>query len=246
MVACLASPRLIVASHRSSSRLWGLRTVDDQVEVSVRYPGRLEIPGVIVHRIRDLTEHDYTYVEGIPVTTPARTLCDAGLVFGDKEVQRMINHALAKKIVTSRDLWRFRVRVGRQGRTGVGALERALNRLPPDISRADSGPEIEMRQLCQEFGVPAPIWQHPVIARGVAYRIDFAYPEKRIAVEYDEFDPHTTPEAFVQDRRRQNDLQECGWTVIRFTWDDLRDDPAGVARRLDRIRKSVNGSSRNS
>lgn len=232
LAACLSADRLSAASHRSGIRLWGMRTVDDEVEISIRYPAQLRSPGIIVHRSRDLSEHDVTYIDAIPVTTPVRTLCDAGLIFPDHEVERMTHFSLAKRLVTPADLWRYRRRVGRQGRTGVGPLERVLERLPPDVDCADSGPEIAMRALCEEYGLPVPVWQHPVVACGRHYRIDFAYPGRRVAIEYDEFEPHTRPDVFANDRQRQNDLIASGWVVLRFTWPDLRDRPGDVARRI--------------
>jgi hypothetical protein len=235
MAACLATRRLVVASHRSAIRLWGLRSVDDEIDVSIRYPGQIRLAGVNVRRIRDLTWHDFTYIEGVPVTTPARTLCDAGLVFGADEVERMTQHAIAKEIVSPAELWTYRRRVGRRGRTGVGALDRALVRLPERVGMADSGPEIEMARLCADAGLPTPVWQHPVVARGRRYLVDFAYPEQRLAIEYDEFEEHPRPEKFESDRARQNDLQEVGWTVIRFVWSDLRDRPAEVIARIRRF-----------
>lgn len=235
MTVLLATPRLAVASHRSALRLWGMRSVDDDIDVSIRYPGRINAPDAKIRRIRDLTQHEFTYIEGVPVTIPARTLCDAGLVFPENEVERLVHHAVAKEIVTVEELWRYRQRVGRKGRNGVGALDRALRRLPGEVVKADSGPEVEMARLCQEAGLPSPVWQHPVIARGRRYVIDFAYPEARLAVEYDEFGEHTRPEKFDADRVRQNDLQETGWTVIRFVWADLRDRPHEVAARIRRF-----------
>jgi hypothetical protein len=232
MAACLSSSRLVVASHRAALRLWGLRSVDDEIEVSIRYPANLTSKNFVVHRIRDLTQHDFTYIEGVPVTTLARTLCDAGLLFPDHELERIAEHALAKEIVTVDELWRFRRRVGRRGRNGVGPLERVLESLPPGLAAADSGPEIRFAKLCRDAGLPSAVWQHPVVACGRRYEIDFAYPEQRLAIEFDEFDEHTRPTKFADDRQRQNDLQQCGWTVIRFTWQDLRDRPSETASRI--------------
>lgn len=232
MVVCLSTSRLVVGSHRTSLRLWDFRSVDDEVEVSVRYPANVTAPGAIVHRSRDLTEHDFTFINAIPVTTPARTLCDAGLIFPEDEVMRMTHHGIARGLVTAADLWAYRRRVGRQGRNGVGVLDRVLRSLPPNIAAAESGPEIEMARMFVDHGLPEPVCQHPVVACGRRYRIDFAYPEHRLAIEYDGFRAHATPEGFARDSTRQNDLQQCGWTVLRFTWHDLRTSPAGVARRI--------------
>jgi very-short-patch-repair endonuclease len=68
-------------------------------------------------------------------------------------------------------------------------------------------------------------------------RIDAAYPERRIAVEVDGFEAHSSPEAFQRDRTRQNRLVALGWTVLRFTWADVVQRPAIVAQT---IREAIN------
>jgi very-short-patch-repair endonuclease len=60
-------------------------------------------------------------------------------------------------------------------------------------------------------------------------RIDFAYPEARIAIEVDSWTDHGTREAFETDRARQNELVELGWKVVRFTWLQLTTQPVDVA-----------------
>lgn len=207
-----------------------MRSVDDDIELSVRYPASLSRTRATVHRSRDLTQFDFTFIDAVPVTTPARTLCDLGLVLPEGEVERLAHHCIAKGIVGVGELWRYRRRVGRRGRTGVGALERALDALPPDVASADSGPEVALAGICRRFSLPEPAWQHPVAAGGRRYVLDFAYPEQRIAIEYDEYVDHSRPEKFESDRRRQNDLQAAGWTVIRFVWSDVRDHPSRVAQ----------------
>ena len=41
---------------------------------------------------------------------------------------------------------------------------------------------------------------------------------------------HSDADRFQRDRTRQNRLVGAGWTVLRFTWNDLRDRP-GVRER---------------
>ncbi|MGI3782309.1 MAG: endonuclease domain-containing protein [Janthinobacterium lividum] len=65
------------------------------------------------------------------------------------------------------------------------------------------------------------------LSTGQAVEIDIAFADRRIALELDGFAFHADPESFRYDRRRQNKLMADGWTVRRFTWDDLLDDPAG-------------------
>ena len=65
--------------------------------------------------------------------------------------------------------------------------------------------------------LPAPVPQFWVKVAGRRYRLDFAYPEVKLAIEVDGFDPHNTRTAFDKDRARANDLVAAGWTVLRFT-----------------------------
>ena len=58
-----------------------------------------------------------------------------------------------------------------------------------------------------------------------------------MAIEVDGYEHHSSPEAFQRDRTRQNRLVALGWTVLRFTWDDVVKRPAMVAQT---IRDAVN------
>jgi very-short-patch-repair endonuclease len=93
--------------------------------------------------------------------------------------------------------------------------------------------ELETRfaQLVQATGLPEPVRQHVVLdADRFVARVDFAYPEARTAIELDGFSTHGNQGAFIADRRRQNSLVALGWTVLRFTWNDLADRPGDVVR----------------
>lgn len=57
--------------------------------------------------------------------------------------------------------------------------------------------------------------------------IDIAFPERRIAIELDGYAFRSGAEAFRRDVRRGHRLMADGWTVRRFTWDDLLHDPDG-------------------
>ena len=71
-----------------------------------------------------------------------------------------------------------------------------------------------------------------VRAGGRAYVLDLAFERERITVEVDSRAFHTDADAFQRDRTRQNDLVAAGWTVLRFTWEDIVDRPADVVRRI--------------
>ena len=49
------------------------------------------------------------------------------------------------------------------------------------------------------------------------YRLDFAIPERKIAVEVDGFAFHKDRATFDHDRKRNSELAILGWTVLHFT-----------------------------
>ena len=62
------------------------------------------------------------------------------------------------------------------------------------------------------------------LRNGHVVEIDIAFPGRRIALELDGFAFHSDATAFRKDVRRGNWLMADGWTVRRFTWDDLLTD----------------------
>lgn len=110
---------------------------------------------------------------------------------------------------------------------GVRQATRALELSSP---LAESPPESRLRVLLVLAGlVPVPQFDvHGAEGRWLA-RVDLAFPEARLAIEYDGREVHERPDVFVRDRRRQNDLVAAGWTVLRYTAEDLRLRPYAVA-----------------
>jgi len=230
LVAVLAAQG--VASHRSASRLWGFRSVDSEVEIAVRFPRNVLVDGAIVHRSRDLEPADVTEVDGIPASTPERTICDLGLIFPEEEVHRILRHAIAQGLVLPRDLWMMRQRTSKQGRNGTGVLERVLDALPEGTEYTESGLEIQFLELCERFGIPWPVAQFPVQVAGRRFRLDFAWPASRVFVEIDGAEFHSSPTQIANDGGRQNLLVGAGWTPLRFTATQLSKSPGQCAKSL--------------
>jgi len=74
-----------------------------------------------------------------------------------------------------------------------------------------------------------------------SYRIDFAIPERFIAIELDGHDYHKTKEQRTNDAQRERYLQENGWTVIRFTGSEVYKDASGCVDQVLRILERLNG-----
>jgi very-short-patch-repair endonuclease len=84
-------------------------------------------------------------------------------------------------------------------------------------------------------GLPSPNLQYEIIdGNRELRRVDFAWPDKHLAVEYDGLDWHGDPEAMRRDRRRQAALQDIGWTVMAIVFDDVRYRAWEFVARIDR------------
>ena len=82
-----------------------------------------------------------------------------------------------------------------------------------------------------------PVPQHEVrVAGRFVARVDLAFLAARIALEYDGRAVHERTDVFARDRRRQNELVQAGWTVLRFTAEDLR---WGAARAVEVVRAAL-------
>ena len=96
---------------------------------------------------------------------------------------------------------------------------------------AESPQETRLRLLIHRAGLPPPIAQYSVRSAGrFVARVDFAYPERRLAVEYDGL-WHAGRDQFVRDRQRLNELLAVGWQALFVTAGDMH-RPSDVARRI--------------
>ncbi|MEM7287255.1 MAG: DUF559 domain-containing protein [Actinomycetota bacterium] len=204
-----------VASHRSAARLHGLWTGDD-LDVTIRYPSRARASGAHIHRSRDLVAGVLRGVDGIPTTSVARTLCDLGLVLPPWDVRRMVEHAVATGRVSVTEIESVRWGVSEHGRNGVSAIDQSLAAMPARGSHAESGPELRLMALLEEADLPRVCPQFEVRVAGRTYRLDFAFPHAKVAVEYDGEAFHSSPAQLRRDAARQRHLEDAGWRVLRF------------------------------
>jgi hypothetical protein len=237
LAACLAAGPGAAGSHRAAAWSWELDGIDELVvEIATPRPTRRSLDGVIVHRSTSLNATAIVDRDGIPVTNPHRTLLDLGAVAPRWVVERAVDHALGKRLVTLDGLGAVLEADGGNGRRGAGTLREVLRvrSIPEDVT--DSVLEARMLRLLRASGVPLPIPQFDV-RRGPVFvaRVDFAYPELRLAIEVDGYERHASHAAFAHDRARQNALVELGWTVLRFTWDDVVHRPEHVVATILRL-----------
>jgi very-short-patch-repair endonuclease len=220
-----------VVSHRAAARIWQLGDYD-HIEVTVRGNGR-RIKAGLIHRTQDLADGHLTNRAKLPVTTPMRTLVDLGAVVPEHLVADALERALIARICSVVAVERALDDVARRGRAGAGVIRNILNERALGQARPDGLLEARMARILREAGMPAPHFQFEVRINGrLIARVDFAYPDVRLAIEVDGFEVHGTPSAFQKDVERQNRLMAAGWTVLRFTWLDVVRRPDWVVAQI--------------
>ena len=217
MAAVLASGDSAVASHRSAAVVWGIRRAwHGDVDVTVAGQSR-DKPGVRVHRVRHLDRRDVVRRDGVPVTSPARTLLDLATVLPARDLARALEEAEVQRLVTRRQLAALLDRSRR--RAGAGPLRRALARYDtPALTRSEA--ERQMLELIRAARLPTPRTNTQVNG----HEVDLLWPEHRLIVEIDGFTFHSTRTAFERDRARDQELQTAGYRVIRVTWRQIQED----------------------
>jgi very-short-patch-repair endonuclease len=202
MAAVLACGDGAALSHRSAAALWRfLPSSHPATDVTVPgWGGRRRHKGIRLHRSASLTPRMTTLRDGIPVTTPARTLLDL------------------RRCVSPTELGRARRQVEVLGYPLGDAVD-----IEPDLTRS----ELERRflKLCQLQRLPSP----EVNARVGDHVVDFLWRRSGLIVETDGYRYHSGRAAFEHDHRRQARLAAAGYEVLRFTWRQVLDDPQEIA-----------------
>jgi len=234
--ACLAWGDGAVISHRAAAALWRLAGFDPgSVELTVPRNRRRPEPGVI-HR-HELRQSDVSIVDGIPVTSVARTLIDLASVCGPEEVEEAIDDAMRRGIVSLALLRRRLAEIGRPGRPGLVAMRGLLDARDRNAAVPGSVFERRLLRILQRARIPTPVLQHEIRdGKGLVGIVDFAFPAARLAIEADGYRWHSGRVRWDQDRARLNRLTLLGWRVIHVTWTDIMRDPARAA---DAVRKAL-------
>lgn len=104
---------------------------------------------------------------------------------------------------------------------GAPALRRALLDARPNT---DSPGETRTRLLLSRAGFPEPLINHPVSDpdTGTMRYLDLAYPELKIAVEYDGDYHRLTKKQWREDQARKDSLASAGWNLRTLTGDDIK------------------------
>jgi hypothetical protein len=219
VLACvLAGPMGTVASHLCAGALQEFPDVlREGLEVTVPPGTQPRITGVRIHRPRTLPDHDVRVLRGIPVTSYARTLVDCSGSLSLGQLARALDAGLVQRKTTLWSVERSLASLAAAPGRHPSKLRLLLEERGSGADSAESRPEIRILQVIERGGLPTPAQQHWVRLGRERFRLDFAYPQRKVAIEYDGWNAHSSRTSFDRDRRRDRLLQLAGWTVLRIT-----------------------------
>jgi len=227
VAAVLACGPDAALSHGSAAALWGFgKQQDGLIDVSVSSKRRSRRPGIRAHRRTEAALGDIAVHEGIPLTSPVRTLIDQATRLGSMQLERAVNEADKLDRVRA-DVLHASLE-DHSGQPGVGPLRRLLDPLAFRLS--DSELEQRMRPLARAAGLPAPetkAWVN-------GYEVDFFWPELGIVLEADGLRYHRTASQQKRALERDQTHLAAGMWPLRFSHWQIKRDSAHVQAILRR------------
>jgi very-short-patch-repair endonuclease len=200
-----------VASHWSAAWLWGLMRSQPSGKFHVTATTRRHRRKDFNVHFAELADEDTSSVQGIPVTSVARTALDLAALDAGGTSARL------KRLEDGEhrlDLREFEALLSRsRGHKGWAALAEAVDLYRPDPTVTRSGLERRFRALVRRAGLPRPSMNFVV----GGYELDCYWPEQRLAVELDTYGTHGSRLSFEEDRKRQRVLGLLGITLERVT-----------------------------
>lgn len=228
-----------VASFRSAAALHKLDGFEPgTVEVSVPKQRRHHTK-MMLHRVL-VAPTQATSVDGIPVTSAARTLRDLLPTLEPARAERVLGYALRKGLVSLGSRQRLVDGDGGSGHRGVRAVLAMLRARDPAYQPSASELQTRTRQWLVQGGLDwfseeADI--HDDEGNWLA-RPDFPFLGERVGVEAVGRQHHTSKEDFEADLDRRNRVTAADWLFFEVTWRDLI-EPDRRARRLAEVRRAL-------
>ena len=213
-----------VVSHLSAAQHWGLGVVN-----------RPALPHVTLEpaRVRRRTGLPcILHWASVPalddVTTPLRTVLDCLRTLPMGEALAVADSALRSGCVEQDELLDAAAKLRGPHR------KRILRAAALADGRSESVLESALRALLIERRIEGFVPQVVVQDGQFSARLDLANPACRLGLEAEGFEHHGTRRALVKDCRRHVNLAIRGWTILRFTWEDVMFDGDWVVDAVER------------
>lgn len=215
--AWLWSGRLATAAGLSAAALHGTKWIDPELPAELNRCSRFRTPGIVMHS-DSLADSEVGVVNGIPVTTPARTAYDLGRQRGMTTAVIRLDALMQATGLKPGQIAAVADR--HRGARGIVALREAIDLCEPG---AESPQETRTRLVLTAANLRPTHTQIEVYDEyEFVARIDMGYPEWKVGVEYDGAQHWTDPDVRNRDIERLAKLEALGWRIIRVNADMLR------------------------
>lgn len=210
------SPACVI-SHFDAASIWNFfhNAYEGVIEVSVQRPYHVNLAGVWCHQTRhhpnDVVVHD-----GLSVTSPARTLFDMSFVLSTGQLGQNYQDLQFRKLINFTELRRVCQSLGPAKWRRTVRVNKVVEERSVADGKTQSNEEILFYRTLIEAGLPEPKPQFPVLTDIGLLHVDFAYAQRKIAMEVDAHPSHRTPEGIRRDKERTAALERAGWCVLRF------------------------------
>jgi len=234
LLACqavaLAMPASAVIAGPSAAWLLGVEFAAEPTDdVHVLRPHGVTFDpsrGVRTHAAA-LTREEITERQGLACTSPSRTVWDTACWLELIHAVVIIDGLLAIGRVTADEL--ALLVKAKRGVRGGRKLARAVS-LSDEGARSPAESRIRVRLVLA--GLPRPVTQYEIRVPGLVLHPDLAWPQYKVALEYDG-DYHRDPDVLHPDRRRLNLLTGAGWIMLYATSQRLRRDFGALVREVE-------------
>jgi very-short-patch-repair endonuclease len=225
-------------SHQSAAARWGLPgfSLRPFHVTGDRVRGRNDTHYGVVHQPRLLLPDHILVLDGIPTTTPTRTVFDlAAVLRWPLQVERAMDNAIAAELTTIRQLRVMLRQLARKGRPGIRLMRALLDARGLDYVPCATNLESRFQYVAGRAGFRGFVRQVDV---GDEYdwigRVDFVDRERRVIVEVQSSRFHKALLDAARDAERIAKLRAAGWTVVEVSEHDVWHNPDNVIAALRR------------
>lgn len=242
MAAVLAAGDDAVASHAWAAALHGIERVPRPIDPEITIPAHrtLVVPGVRIHRSRDLESCDTVVKDGIPATSGARTSIDLAPRLSEDEIMAVIDELICSRATTRR--WQHRRAVALQrGRRRVEVIAR----ITAPGAEDEFWSWLERRfdtTVVRQHGLPRPAYNVPLYdGEGLIGYADACWVQRgvTVVVEVEGLRFHRLAATRRKDARKSNRHALAGRVPLRFLYTDVVGYPAQVAATIRRALDSA-------
>lgn len=226
-----------VVSHGSAGRLQGLRPVEGYpIDLTVGRNRTRALAGSRRHRVDDLAPDHVTELDGLPVTTAARTMFDLAGVVTTPRLVELLSNAHVDRRCSIEEVAMLLDGLRRSGKPGVRRLATALDQLGPGDRMPRSELEALLDAVIRRAGLPAPVHEVPVPGFGLTEGfVDRCWPGAKLIVEADGRRWHSRQQDLQRDHERDLQAAAAGYLTVRLMWERLKGRPEDTAEQLVRI-----------